>query len=112
MRSFPYRRIVGDHRCGVNGGDSSTFIPGEFCPVPHGGVLFMLGVLTGCLSVRFYVDFATKVVTAERLLWERALKASSAEGDERQSSEAEAAFVLVVAPVMEKLVRNPRSSRV
>lgn len=58
------------------------------------------------------MDFATKVVTAERLLWERALKASSAEGDERQSSEAEAAFVLVVAPVMEKLVRNTRFSGV
>lgn len=82
--------------------------PGYFVPYPMVASYFMLDVLTGCLSVRFYVDFATKVVTAERLLWERALKASSAEGDERQSSEAEAAFVLVVAPVIEKLVRNPR----
>lgn len=51
------------------------------------------------------MDFATKVVTAERLLWERALKVCSADGDETSSSDAEAAFVMVVTPVIDKLVR-------
>lgn len=54
--------------------------------------------------LRFYIDFSTKLVTAERLLWERALKASSEEQDERQGVEAEEAFIMVVAPVIEKLV--------
>lgn len=65
------------------------------------------------------MDFSTKLVTAERLLWERALKASdssSAKGvgdagkdgrgaGSRSLEEAEAAFVMVVNPVIEKLVR-------
>eukprot|EP00903_Cladosiphon_okamuranus_P005829 g5770.t1 len=81
--------------------------------------------------LRFYVDFSTKLVAAERLLWERALKASDSassngdmdpgngEGGRRSSRrghagseggsgemEAEEAFVMVVAPVIEKLVRE------
>lgn len=80
---------------------------------------------------RFYVDFSTKLVAAERLLWERALKVSYSSsssatngsvdgGGDRYSGgsstnewaggrsleEAEAAFVMVVAPVIEKLVRT------
>lgn len=58
-------------------------------------------------TIRFYVDFSTKLVTAERLLWERALKATVPLEEEdlsRQGLEAENAFVMVVAPVIEKLV--------
>lgn len=62
-----------------------------------------------CLPThRFYVDFSTKVVTAERLLWERALKAGSSGGEGGQSKEDEGAFVMVVAPVIEKLVSIKR----
>ncbi|CAM9923920.1 unnamed protein product [Ectocarpus sp. 6 AP-2014] len=70
--------------------------------------------------LRFYVDFSTKLVTAERLLWERALKASDSSSSKgggdagkdgrgagsRSLEEAEAAFVMVVNPVIEKLVRE------
>ena len=77
---------------------------------PHPRISISLLVRSTLETGRFYVDFATKVVTAERLLWERALKASCV--CEQQSLEAESAFVLVVAPVIEKLVRQDSSGGV
>ncbi|CAM9617289.1 unnamed protein product, partial [Discosporangium mesarthrocarpum] len=76
--------------------------------------------------LRFYIDFATKIVTAERVLWERSLKGIYAGGwkeeghrdveggkgereethKETHKAKAEMSFVVVVGPVIDKLCRE------